>query len=164
MKQILVFSILLICTLQLRAQTEAGTLYHPEADAKVDIQEKLDRAKKEGKHLVLQVGGNWCGWCYKFHDFVAQDSLLKDYVNENFVFYHLNYSKENKNEDLLMKYRFPQRLGFPVFVILDGEGQYLHTQDSALLESGKGYDRKKVENFFKAWTVQALDPKSYEKK
>jgi hypothetical protein len=32
----------------------------------------------------------------------------------------------------------PQRFGFPVFVIIDGDGNVLHTQDSALLEQGKG--------------------------
>ena len=44
-------------------------------------------------------------------------------MNANYVVYHLNYSKENYNAKLLTKYNFPQRFGFPVFLILDGEGK-----------------------------------------
>ena len=161
MKNSILFILLLFVSLSLQAQTKPGTLYHPEADAHKEIEANLAEAKAAGKNVILQIGGNWCGWCYRFHDFVEQDATLKAIVAENFVVYHLNYSKENGNKDLLAKYRFPQRFGFPVFVVLDAEGNQLHTQDSALLESGKSYDAKKVANFFKAWTVQALNPESY---
>ncbi len=145
-------------------QTEKKALYHPEANAQEDITKLVEQAEKEGKHLVLQVGGNWCGWCIKFHDFIQMDSSINALVNENYLIYHLNYSAENKNESVLEDYQFPQRFGFPVFVILDGKGNRIHTQDSALLESGKGYDSKKVYNFFKGWSPSALNPETYSEK
>ncbi len=146
------------------AQKSYGDLYQPTADAAVDINALSAKAKAENKHVLLQVGGNWCVWCYRFHDFVAKNDTLQGIVDDNFLVYHLNYSKENTNEEILAGYRFPQRFGFPVFVILDGDGHLLHTQDSALLESGDGYDPKKVEGFLMSWTVEALDPASYEEK
>lgn len=146
------------------AQKSHGTLYSPTANAQEDIAKVLTQAKEEGKHVILQVGGNWCGWCYKFQDFVEQDSTIKTIVDDNYLVYHLNYSKENKNEALLKQYEFPQRMGFPVFVILDKDGKRIHTQDSWMLESGEGYDEKKVAHFFKSWTVTAIDPASYESK
>ncbi len=45
---------------------------------------------------------------------------------------------------------------FPVLVILNSNGQRIHTQDSGLLESGDGYDTKKVIGFLKNWTQGAL--------
>ena len=63
---------------------------------------------------------------------------------------------------MLSELGFPQRFGFPVFVILNQDGEVIHIQDSALLEEGKGYDKKKVLNFFKNWTVEAISPKTYE--
>ena len=155
---------LFVGTQQVTAQKTHGTLYTPTANAEEDITKMLAQAKEEGKHLILQVGGNWCGWCYKFQDFVQQDTTIKTIVDDNFLVYHLNYSKENKNETLLKQYEFPQRLGFPVFVILDTEGKRIHTQDSWMLESGDGYDEKKVAHFFKSWTVMAIDPATYEEK
>ena len=145
-------------------QTKAADttrLYNPYANAAKDIQQAVQRAKKEGKHVLIQVGGNWCVWCYRFNAFVQLDSGLKKVMNNNYVVYHLNYSKENKNLDQLKKLGFPQRFGFPVFVILDAGGNRLHTQDSALLEKGNGYDRDKVMSFLNNWSPAALSEVLY---
>jgi hypothetical protein len=50
------------------------------------------------------------------------------------------------------------RFGFPVFIIVNGNGNVLHIQDSALLEEGQGYNIKKVIGFFKNWTASAIIP------
>lgn len=136
-------------------------LYNPYANVEKDVQAALAKAKKEKKHVLLQIGGNWCIWCYRFNSFVKTDSLLNKLVESNYVVYHLNYSKENRNLDYLKKLGYPQRFGFPVMVVLDAEGTRLHTQNSALLEKGNGYDRDKVQEFFKHWAPGAFDPVLY---
>jgi hypothetical protein len=83
-------------------------------------------------------------------------------MNANYVVYHMNYGKENYNTKLLAKYKYPQRFGFPVFLILDGEGELLHTQNSWYLEDGKtSYDREKIKSFFTEWGPTVFDPKQY---
>jgi thioredoxin-related protein len=72
----------------------------------------MAKAKKESKHVLLQIGGNWCVWCYRFNSFVLLDPDLKNILNNNYVVYHLNYSPENRNLDYLKKLGFPQRFGF----------------------------------------------------
>jgi hypothetical protein len=84
-------------------------------------------------------------------------------LTANYVFLLINYSRENKNMDLMKQFKFPQRFGFPVLLVLDADGNLLHTQDSGLLELEKGYDPEKVKTFLKNWTVKALDPNSYPK-
>jgi hypothetical protein len=56
---------------------------------------------------------------------------------------------------------YPQRFGFPVLVVLDENGKQLHTQDSALLEKGNGYDREKVKSFLRNWAPGAFDEMLY---
>ncbi len=51
----------------------------------------------------------------------------------------------------------PQRFGFPVLVVLNQEGERIHTQDSWYLEQDKSYDREKLVHFFKMWTVGAVN-------
>ncbi len=160
MKQILLLVLILVGSLGVNAQT-AVNIYNPDADAKADIQQAVKKAKEEGKHVFLQIGGNWCPWCVKFHRFVDEDTEIKSFVDENFVVVKVNYSKENKNEDLLKELDFPQRFGFPVFVVLDGNGKRIHTQNSAYLEADGGYSQKEVLTFFKQWSPKALDPATY---
>ena len=158
---ILAFSVFAVSAFS-QEKTEKEKLYHPEADAMADIEAALQQAKADNKHVFLKIGGNWCGWCYRFNDFCKADEEIQTLIDTNFVVVHVNYSKENKNEEVIKKYRFPNRFGFPVFVILDADGKYLHTQNSAYLEDGgRGYDKKRVLNFFKAWTPAALNPENY---
>jgi thioredoxin-related protein len=140
---------------------DTAKLYNPAANVKKDVATAVAKAKKEGKNVLIQVGGNWCIWCYRYDGFVKGDTALHRITNENYVVYHLNYSKENKNLDDLKELGFPQRFGFPVFVVLNQKGERLHTQDSGLLEKEKSYDADKVKTFLKAWAPAALDPTNY---
>lgn len=142
---------------------EKFNLYNPQADAKADIAAATAKAKAENKHVFIQIGGNWCGWCKLFNDLTTSDEELKNYIAENYEVVHLNYSKENENLDVLEQLEFPQRFGFPVFVILDGNGKRIHTQSSGYLEEGKGHSKKLVMEFLQQWSPKALDAESYKK-
>ena len=159
--------VFLLCMLLL-ALNKAGNaqdvkLYNPEANAAQDIKAAVKKAASEGKHVLLQIGGNWCVWCIRFNQLVTTNDTLNRALNSNYVVLHVNYSKENTNEAVLAALGYPQRFGFPVFVVLNGKGDRLHTQNSAYLESGQGHDPKKVLEFLTNWSPAALDPKSYMK-
>lgn len=144
------------------AQTAKETvkLYNPEANAQADIASAVAKAKKEGKHVFIQVGGNWCPWCIAFHKLVDATPELKTLLQDNYETVLVNYSKENKNEAVMASLGYPGRFGYPVFVILDSNGQRLHTQNSAYLEEGKGHSVKKVSEFLTGWAPAALKPEN----
>ena len=150
--------------LSLNVFAQKPTIYHPEADAKADIAKAVGNAKKSGKHVLLQLGGNWCSWCILFDNLVNANDTLKTFRDQNYEMLHVNFSPENKNEAVFASLGYPQRFGFPVFVILDGDGNRLHTQNSAYLEQGKGHDPKKVLEFFQNWAPSAIDPENYKSK
>lgn len=126
--------------------------YHPDANAQFDIEKAVKIAKKEHKNVMIQAGGNWCIWCLRFNNFVETTPQLKEIVDENFIYYHLNWSPENKNEKIFAKYGDPgEKYGYPVFIILDENGKQIYTQDSSVLEEGNGYNLEKVKKFFESW-------------
>lgn len=144
------------------AIAQHGTkIYNPNADAKADIRKAVAIAAKERKHVLLQVGGNWCIWCTRFHNLVESNDTLSRLLHDNYVVVPVNYSPENKNEAVLAELGYPQRFGYPVFVILDGKGRRIHTQNSGYLEEGKGHSVQKVAEFLEQWTVKAVDPATY---
>lgn len=136
-------------------------LYDTAANAEKDIRAAIHTAAKQNKHVLIMGGGNWCSWCYRFNDFITKDKELDSIVKTDYVLYHLNYSKENHNTPTFTKFGFPQRFGFPVFLVLDQKGDRLHTQNSGLLELDKGYSKEKVKDFLLQWNRTALDPVSY---
>lgn len=165
MKKIALFiaTLILATGMQSGFAQEAKTpkkIYNPEANAREDIAKAVKQAKAEGKHVFVQVGGNWCGWCLLFHSYINENQDIKKALDDSYIYVLLNYSTENKNLDLLAEYGNPGRFGYPVFLILDGKGKLIHTQDSGLLEEGKGYNKDNVLTFIKNWTPSATDPKN----
>jgi thiol:disulfide interchange protein len=136
-------------------------LYKPQENAEKALDDVIDRAQENNKHVFVQIGGNWCVWCARFNDFTTSDSSIDSTIRANFEVYHLNYSPDNRNNELMERYKFPQRFGFPVFLILNSKGDLIHTQSSWFLESGKSYDKEKVLAFFNDWSPRALDPAQY---
>ena len=78
--------------------------YNAAENAEARIAELVKQAKAENKNIILQAGGNWCIWCLRFNNFVQTTPELKEIVDENYLYYHLNYSPENKNEKVFAKY------------------------------------------------------------
>lgn len=157
-------AIMTFISLSAVAQDVTKKLYDPAADASMDINSAVKKAGAENKFVLMQAGGNWCGWCIEFARFSKADPQIDSLLSSSFVWYHLNYSKENRNEALFAKYGYPQRFGFPVFIILNGKGERIHTQSSEYLEDGKkSYDQKKVFNFLKLWSPKALAAETYSK-
>ena len=76
--------------------------YHPEENAEAKIAELVKQAQAENKNIILQAGGNWCIWCLRFNNYVQTTPELKKIVDDNYIYYHLNYSPENKNEKIFI--------------------------------------------------------------
>ena len=166
-----IFGLMITASITFAQNKKEGIkIYNPNADARAELNTAITKAKQEGKHVFVQVGGNWCTWCIAFHKMVDATPILKKELIDNYEVVLVNFSPENKNEGLLASLNYPQRFGFRVFLILDRNGKLLHTQNSAYLETqdrdekGKkktGHDIKEVTNFLRAWTTKAVDPATY---
>lgn len=161
MKRIILIVLLGLFAHAVQAQVvEKTKLYDTAANPQKDIQKAIAIAKKEHKNILLQIGGNWCIWCTRFHKTVAGNDTLSRLLDQNYVTVHVNYDQYNKQAAIWKTLSYPQRFGFPVFVVLDENGKQIHTQNSAYLEAGKGYDNEKIGAFFEAWTPDAVAGKT----
>lgn len=163
--QFIIFTFLfcLLISASAVAQKDSILIYHPDANAKEDLKNAIAQAKTSNKHVLIMVGGNWCRWCRMFEKFKNENAKVDSSINSGFVFLHINYSKENKNLEVLSSLSFPQRFGFPVFLVLDAQGTRLHTQNSGYLEEGEGYSEQKIIDFLNHWSPAAMDPALYTK-
>jgi hypothetical protein len=104
----------------------------------------------------VKVGGNWCGWCKLYTKFSESDNDITRTMEQEFISVLVNWSPENKNLEAMSYLGNPQRFGYPVFIILNGEGKVLHTQDTAMLEEGRGYNKNHVLRFLNVWTYSSV--------
>ncbi len=154
----------ILFSVAVNAQTTLKKIYNEDINPIEQIDQAIVKAKAEGKHVVCQVGGNWCIWCLRFADFITKDTSISQFIDKNYVYIHVNYNpKKSEGEAkaqqaaaLMKRLNNCGRFGFPVFVVLDHEGNVIHIQDSSFLEEGEGYDKEKVMRFFKNWTPDAV--------
>jgi thioredoxin-related protein len=130
-------------------QAPAREKFDPKRDAAKDISNAVALAKKQNKRILLDVGGEWCGWCHKLDNFFLTDKGAGKLLKEKFIVVKVNFSPENKNEAVLSKY--PPIKGYPHLFVLDKGGKLLHSQDTGLLETGDHHDHDKVMAFLKKW-------------
>lgn len=128
--------------------------YDPNRDAVKDIDAAVAEAKRSGRHLLIEVGGEWCIWCHRLDDYLKKNKKLNDLLERNFVLVKVNDSPENENEKVLSRY--PEVDGYPHFFVLDREGKLLHSQDTAELEQGKSYHAERFKAFLTRWGPDGL--------
>jgi thioredoxin-related protein len=134
--------------------SEQHQKFDPARDAQKDIQDAIVLAKKSNKRILLDIGGEWCIWCYRLDSLFIQNKNLENYLNMHYVVVKINVSKENENKVVLSKY--PKIAGYPHIFILNKNGQLIHSQDTGELEFPKdhpykGHDKTKVFAFLKKW-------------
>ena len=137
-------------------------VYNDDIDPMEQIDKAIVQANEQGKFVICQVSGNSCPWCLRFSDFITKDEKIAKFIDENFVYIHVSYNPhkstdEARDKAMLKRLGNPGRFGYPVFVVLDQDGNVIHIQDSSYLEEGKGYHKDKVLQFFMHWTPKAVN-------
>lgn len=127
--------------------------YDPTANPFRQLDAAKEKAAKEGKFILLDVGGEWCIWCHRLDDLFRANNDLSDLVNKHYVVMKVNVSIDNKNEIFMAQ--FPKVAGYPHLFVLDAAGKVVHSQDSGQLEEGKGHSKDKVAEFLKKWAKKS---------
>ena len=119
--------------------------FDPSRVAANDLQTAIAAAATENKRIILDVGGEWCGWCRLMDAFIAKNAELNQLKAENFVWLKINMSEENGNKEFLAKY--PAISGYPHLFVLEKDGTLLKSKDTSELEDGKTYNTQKFIDF-----------------
>ncbi len=116
--------------------------YDPKADADKDLASSKAIAKRDGRQILLLVGGDWCPWCRKLAKYIEDSESVRAALVSGFVVQKVNVSDETSNTGFLNPY--PAIDGYPHLFILDADGKLLHSQDSGELEKSGSYDEAKL--------------------
>ncbi len=122
--------------------------FDPRRDAAADIRAAVTAANREGKHVLLEVGGTWCPYCKILDRFFEEQPAITELRRKNFLLVKVNFSDENQNAEALSKY--PPVRGFPHFFVLDGKGGLLRSQRVATLGTNTGYSPERFRAFLEA--------------
>lgn len=126
--------------------------YDESLDPTDDFAKTIARAKAEDKRIILQVGGDWCGWCSRITDYMSTNTAVRSHLDKNFLVMKVTYPGEYA-KDVLAQY--PKCEAYPHFFILESNGDLLHSQGTGELEEGSGYNEDVFMAFLTQWTPQS---------
>lgn len=130
-------------------------IYDVDADGEQLIATAVKRARLEDKHVLIEWGGNWCGWCHKLHDVFKSDELVSPIVAEQYVLVLVDCTA---NRELMEQYGGKDtRYAFPHLTILDAGGDVLTNQETGSLEVGPKHDPQAVATFLEKWQPEPAD-------
>jgi thiol:disulfide interchange protein len=114
-----------------------------------DLAATITRAQAEKKNILVQVGGDWCGWCKLMSTFIETNEKVRETILENYLVMKVTENADNKNTAFLSQY--PSIPGYPHLFVLDTNGKLLHSQGTAELEQGHGYNETAYLEFLNKW-------------
>jgi thiol:disulfide interchange protein len=124
-------------------------IYDPKRNPEDDLKMTVEKATAENKRILIQVGGDWCGWCKLMNKYFHENEKVAAALAKDYLIMKVNYGRENMNQKFLSKY--PKSEGYPHIYVLDSDGKFLHSQGTAVLEQDKGYNEKAVLDFLARW-------------
>ena len=123
--------------------------YDKSRDPASDLAATIQRAKTEKKNILVQVGGDWCGWCKLMTQYINTNDRVRGLVGRNYLIMKVTFESDQKNEAFLSQY--PAIHGYPHLFVLDGDWKLLHSQDTSELEEGHGYSEETFLAFLEKW-------------
>ena len=154
----MIASVLLACAAssggaEAPAKPKRQPIYQTDGEGMARVEQALVRAEKENRRVLLMVGGNWCGWCYKLHDVFQEERAIRTLLG---VEYELVMIDSQADKAVLEKWKIKPK-GYPYLAVLDAAGTKLTEQETGSLEIGSKHDPKKVQAFLAKWKAAPLE-------
>ena len=107
----------------------------------LEWEEGVNKSSEENKKIIVDLYTQWCGWCKKMDKTTFRDSIIVDYINDNYV--AIKFDAEHR-DDIQIKgqtYKFTKgglrgyhalaakmthgQLRYPTIVFLNEEAQVI---------------------------------------
>ena len=130
------------------AVAAAESMYPAVERAKADVESAMKEAKKTGKRVIVDFGGNWCTDC-KILDINLKKPENAALLEKHYVMVHVNVGDKgiSDNFDVAERFGIPLKKGVPALAVLDGDGRLVYAQKNGEFESMRSMDPRSVNDF-----------------
>jgi thiol-disulfide isomerase/thioredoxin len=109
---------------------------YPVSDAKADVARALGAARRDGRHVLLDFGADWCPDC-RVLDVVFRDPAVARLLERSFHVVRIDVGRRDRNGDLVAQYGATSGEWIPALVALDSAGAVIGTTTADIRVSRK---------------------------
>ncbi len=127
--------------------------YDENANADAAVAAAFARAKKSGKRVLIDMGGNWCGDCIVLAN-LMQLPEMKRFMAAHFEIVSVDVGRMNKNLQVPGHYGVADRLksgGVPSIIIAEPDGTFVNKNDMSALEDARHMTPQATADWLAQW-------------
>jgi len=125
--------------------------YDPAADAKAEVAAARAKARADGKLLLIDLGGAWCGDCRVLAGLMDQPEIAA-FVRAHYVVVNVDVGRENRNLDIPAHYGVKSMDGVPSLLIVDSQGRLVNSGHVAALAEARSMTPQALADWLARWT------------
>lgn len=98
--------------------------YDEMANGDKDVAAAFARARRSGKRVLIDLGGNWCGDCVVLANIMALPEV-KSFVAAHYEVVSVDVGRENKNLQIPARFGVDLKGGVPTVLVVEPNGKTL---------------------------------------
>jgi len=125
--------------------------YDTNADASAAVDAAFARAGKNGKRVLIDLGGNWCGDCIVLAN-LMQFAEMKRFLAAHFEIVKIDVGRFDKNLQIPARFGITQRLeGVPSVIIAEPDGTFVNRGHIAALADARHMTPQAIADWLAQW-------------
>ena len=125
--------------------------YDPNADATAAGDAAFARARKSGKRVLIDVGGNWCPDCIVLAN-LMQLAELKPFLAAHFEIVSVDVGRFDKNLQIPARFGITERLeGVPSVIVAEPDGRFVNRGRIAALADARHMTPQAIADWLALW-------------
>jgi thiol-disulfide isomerase/thioredoxin len=124
--------------------------YNEAANANAAVKAAEARAKKSGKLLLIDMGGNWCPDCRLLSGIIERPEA-KAFMRKHYEVVMVDVGRMDKNLQIPARYGIGKIEGVPAVIVVDPKGKVLNKGDHFALSDARGIGNQAVMDKLAEW-------------
>lgn len=124
--------------------------YNENANANAAVKAAEARAKKSGKLLLIDMGGNWCPDCRLLSGIMARPEA-RAFIAKHYEVVLVDVGRMDKNLQVPARYGVTKLTGVPAVIVVDPKGKVLNRGDHFALADARGIGNQAVIDKLAEW-------------
>ncbi len=127
------------------------TPYTENADATAAVDAAFTRAKKSGKRVLIDLGGNWCGDCIVLANIMALKEM-RPFLAAHFEMVSVDVGRFDKNLQIPARFGITKRLeGVPAVIVAEADGKFVNPGKITALSDARHMTPQAVADWLGQW-------------
>lgn len=135
----------------LKELTVPDAPYDTTANADAQVDAAIARAKKDGKEVLIDLGGNWCADCRIMAGLMDLPEM-RTFLKAHYEMVSVDVGRFNRNLQIPARYGITTRLeGVPAFLIATPDGKLLNPGNVSAIQDARHMTPQALADWLAQW-------------